>query len=99
MRRINRSGAKFLHDGVNRVQELSGSTVTANLLPGLSVDETFARTDSAGVRDLVTDALGNTGADGQRGNPTDAIYLRAVREEPPNDRHKLKLETSWIDPE
>jgi RHS repeat-associated protein len=59
-RRINRSSAKFLYDGANRVQELSGSTVTANLLPGLGVDETFTRTDSAGTRSLLTDALGNT---------------------------------------
>jgi RHS repeat-associated protein len=59
-RRVNRSGAKFLYDGVNRVQELSGSTVTANLLTGLGVDETFTRADSAGVRDLLADALGST---------------------------------------
>jgi RHS repeat-associated protein len=41
------------------VQELSGSTVTANLLTG-GVDEIFARTDSAGVRNFLTDALGST---------------------------------------
>jgi RHS repeat-associated protein len=51
---------RFLHDGFNRVQELVGSTVTANLITGLGVDETFTRTDSAGTRSLLPDALGST---------------------------------------
>jgi RHS repeat-associated protein len=42
------------------VQELSGSTATANLLSGPSVDEVFTRTDSAGARNFLTDALGST---------------------------------------
>ena len=50
----------FLYDGVNAVQELSGSTVTANLLTGLGVDEIFTRTDSAGARYFLPDALGST---------------------------------------
>jgi RHS repeat-associated protein len=49
----------FLYDGANPVQELSGSTPTANLITG-GVDEYFQRTDSAGVRSFLTDALGST---------------------------------------
>ncbi len=55
----NATGTAFLYDGVNAVQELSGSTVTANLLTG-GVDEIFTRTDSAGTRNFITDALGST---------------------------------------
>jgi RHS repeat-associated protein len=47
---------------VNSVQELSGSTVTANLLGGPWVDEVFTRTDSAGVRNFLLDGLGSTEA-------------------------------------
>ena len=50
----------FLYDGVNAVQELSGSTPTANLLTGLGVDEVFTRTDSVGTRTFLADALGTT---------------------------------------
>jgi RHS repeat-associated protein len=49
----------FLYDGVNAVQELSGSTPTANLLSG-GVDVAFQRTDSAGARNFLPDALGST---------------------------------------
>src|SRR2546425_3504276 len=38
----------FLYDGVNAVQELSGSTPTANLLTR-GVDQFFSRTDSTGA--------------------------------------------------
>ena len=58
-RRLNAQGTSFVYDGVNAVQELSGSTVTANLLTG-GVDEIFQRTDSAGARNFLTDALGST---------------------------------------
>ncbi len=50
----------FLYDGVNPVQELSGGTPTANLLTGLGIDEFFTRTDSAGTRSFLSDALGST---------------------------------------
>jgi YD repeat-containing protein len=49
----------YLYDGVNPVQELAGSTVTANLVPG-AVDEYFQRTDSSGAASFLTDALGNS---------------------------------------
>jgi hypothetical protein len=41
------------------VQELSGGTPSANLLAG-GVDEVFLRTDSAGGRNYLTDAVGST---------------------------------------
>ena len=56
----NAAGTGFLYDGLNPLQELSGSNVTANLLTGLGIDEVFSRTDSGGTSSLLTDALGNT---------------------------------------
>ena len=50
----------FLYDGINPVQELTGTTPKANLLTGLGVDEIFSRTDASGARHLLTDALGST---------------------------------------
>ena len=50
----------FVYDGLNPVQEKNGSTVTANLLTGLGIDQVFTRTDSVGTRELFTDALGST---------------------------------------
>jgi RHS repeat-associated protein len=50
---------QYLYDGVNPVQEISGTTASANLLTG-GVDEYFQRTDSAGARNFLTDALGST---------------------------------------
>jgi RHS repeat-associated protein len=49
----------FLYDGVNAVQELSGTTVTANSISG-GVDEVFQRTDSSGARSFLSDVLGST---------------------------------------
>jgi RHS repeat-associated protein len=51
---------QFLYDGLNPVQELQSGTPTANLLTGLTIDEYFTRTDSAGVRNYLTDALGSS---------------------------------------
>ncbi len=59
-RRIqNLQGTSFVYDGVNPVQELSGSTVTANLLAA-GIDEIFSRTDSSGTFTQLKDALGST---------------------------------------
>jgi RHS repeat-associated protein len=59
-RRIkNTAGTLFLYDGANAVQELSGSTVTANALAG-GIDELFTRTDSSGAFIPLQDALGST---------------------------------------
>jgi YD repeat-containing protein len=51
---------QFLYDGANPVQEISGTSASANLLTG-GVDEYFQRTDSAGARNFLTDALGSMG--------------------------------------
>jgi hypothetical protein len=59
-RRIQNSVAtSFLYDGANAAQELSGSTVTANLLSG-GIDEGFGRSDSTGAATPLQDALGST---------------------------------------
>jgi len=59
-RRIqNLLGTSFLYDGANAVQELSGNTVTANLLNG-GIDEIFSRADSSGSFAQLRDALGST---------------------------------------
>lgn len=52
-------GTNFLYDFANAVQELSGTTPTANLLTG-GVVEYFTRTDTAGTRNFITDAIGST---------------------------------------
>lgn len=57
---INGVPTSFLYDGLNPVQEKAGATVTANILPGLNIDEYFTRTDSAGTRTVGPDALGST---------------------------------------
>jgi RHS repeat-associated protein len=56
---IGSTTTSFLYDGINLVQELSGSTPTANLLTGLGVDDTFTRTDASGTSTLLIDALGS----------------------------------------
>jgi RHS repeat-associated protein len=55
---INGTSTAFLYDGANVIQELSGSTPTANLLSG-GVDEVFTRTDSVGTSHFLLDALGS----------------------------------------
>lgn len=57
---IQGTTTNFVYDGLNPVQEKNGATVTANLLTGLGIDEFFTRTDGAGVRSLLPDALGST---------------------------------------
>jgi RHS repeat-associated protein len=55
---IGTSQTGFLYDGMNFVQELSGTTATANIAAG-GVDELFGRTDGAGTYYPITDALGS----------------------------------------
>ena len=57
---INASRTGFLYDGLTPVQELTGSTVTANLFTGLGVDEYLTRTDTSGASHFLSDALGST---------------------------------------
>jgi RHS repeat-associated protein len=54
----NAAGMSFLYNGANAAQELSGTTVTANLLVG-GIDEFFTRSDSSGILTPLTDALGS----------------------------------------
>jgi RHS repeat-associated protein len=56
---INGVSASYLYDGSNVVQELSGTTPTANLLNG-GIDKVFTRTDAGGTRTPLTDGLGST---------------------------------------
>jgi RHS repeat-associated protein len=67
---------QFLYDELNPVQELSSGTPTANLLTGLGIDEFFTRTDAAGVRNFLTDALGSSMAlaDGSGSVQTEYTY-------------------------
>ena len=62
-RRVNKSflssSTNFLYDGTNAVQELNGTTPTANLLTG-GIDERFARTTATETDNYLTDALGST---------------------------------------
>src|SRR5260221_2034736 len=58
---ISGAGTNFLYDLANPVQELSGTTPTANLLTG-GLDEYFTRTDSNGMANFLTDTLGSTAA-------------------------------------
>ncbi|MDR3412318.1 MAG: kelch repeat-containing protein [Formivibrio sp.] len=53
------ANTNFLYDGANPVQELNGSTVTANLLTG-GVDERFMRATATETDNYLTDALGST---------------------------------------
>jgi RHS repeat-associated protein len=57
---IGGTATNFLYDGINLVQELAGGTPTANLLTGVGIDETFARTDGSVISTLLVDALGST---------------------------------------
>jgi RHS repeat-associated protein len=56
---VNGVSSAFLYDGVNPVQELSGTSATANMLSGLRADEYYTRTDTRGILTLLTDALGS----------------------------------------
>ena len=55
----NAAGNMLLYDGLNAVQELSGTTPVVNRLTG-GVDEFFSRTNSTGTTFPLTDALGST---------------------------------------
>ena len=60
---VNGVTTQFVYDGLNPVQELSGSkAVIANTLTGLNTDEFFTRTEPGccGPLSYLTDALGST---------------------------------------
>jgi YD repeat-containing protein len=56
---INGSLTEFLFDGLNPIQETSGTTVIANILTGLGIDEFLTRTDSSGMQTLIPGTLGS----------------------------------------
>ena len=57
---VNAAQTDFLYDGLNPVQEgVLPSTPVANLLTGLGLDEVLTRTDAAGLRAFLADALGS----------------------------------------
>jgi RHS repeat-associated protein len=56
---INGVSTSYLYDGDSAVQELSGTTPSANLVTG-GVDKIFTRTDATGTRTPLTDAQGST---------------------------------------
>lgn len=57
---VNASGRSYLYDDVSAVQELSGSSVTGNLLNSVIIDEILSRTDASGSFSPLVDALGNS---------------------------------------
>jgi RHS repeat-associated protein len=60
-RTINTAQTDYLYDALNPVQEgVLPASPAANLLTGLRLDEVFTRTDAAGLRALLADALGST---------------------------------------
>jgi YD repeat-containing protein len=58
-RTVTAATTGFVYDGLNPMQEQVGGSPVANLLTGLGIDEYFRRTDAAGARDYLTDALGS----------------------------------------
>ena len=57
---VSGTSTQFVYDGWNPVQELQGGGPSANLLTGLNIDEYFTRTDSSGMGNFLSDALGST---------------------------------------
>jgi RHS repeat-associated protein len=55
---VNSTSTSYLYDGDNIVQELSGTTPSANLLNG-ATDQVFNRTDASGARTPLADHLGS----------------------------------------
>lgn len=56
---ISSTTTSFLYDGRNVVQELSGSTPTANMLTGRRLDEIFTRAESSATVSFLSDANAN----------------------------------------
>jgi hypothetical protein len=56
---IHGATTTYLYDGENPIQETQGSRVSP-ILTGLGIDERFARTEAAGRRCFLTDALTDT---------------------------------------
>ena len=63
------------------MQELSGSTPTANLLTGLGIDEVFTRTLSGGTETILAEALGSTLALADGSGDVDTEYTWNARQQ------------------
>lgn len=63
----------FLYDGLNFVQELNGSAVTANLVTG-GIDEVFLRKEGSTARNFLSDALGSIIALGDAAGTLQTTY-------------------------
>jgi RHS repeat-associated protein len=70
---IHGATTTYLYDGDNPIQETQGSRVSP-ILTGLGIDERFARTEAAGRRYFLTDALGSTIALADAGQAIQQIY-------------------------
>jgi RHS repeat-associated protein len=57
---VNGITTQYLYDGENAIQEKNGTTVQANLLSGLGLDEWYGRTEGGTSVAYVPDALGST---------------------------------------
>lgn len=55
---VSSTTTSYLHDRLNVVQELSGSTPTANMITG-GLDEIFTRTDSSSTVSFLADGIGS----------------------------------------
>jgi RHS repeat-associated protein len=51
---------QYVYDGLNIAQEQYTGGSVADMLPGLGLDENFARTDTSGSYAMLSDALGST---------------------------------------
>jgi len=51
---------QYVYDGLNAAQEQFSSGGVADMLPGVGLDENFARTDSSGSYAMLADLLGST---------------------------------------
>ncbi|MGE0464157.1 MAG: RHS repeat domain-containing protein [Vicinamibacterales bacterium] len=71
---INGITTGFVYDGWNPVQELSGTSPSANLLTGLAMDEYLARDAGDGPRSFLADALGSTVALATPGGAVETSY-------------------------
>ena len=58
---VNGNLTEFLYDGLNTVQETSGTTILANILTGLGIDEFLTRTDvvAGATSNFLADVLGS----------------------------------------
>jgi len=72
-RSVNGTATEFLYDGLNLIQEVAADHITS-LLTGLGIHESFTRTEPAGTRGFLADALGSTVALSDEAGPVQTEY-------------------------